>query len=79
LAEKKGRLLRGKLHIIVGDKDEFGLDRPVRLLHKSLAPLGSPVRVTIVRGAGHFTVWRKPAARLRYRAMAARWKRLPGG
>jgi pimeloyl-ACP methyl ester carboxylesterase len=53
-------LLRGKLHIVVGSSDQFGLDRPVALLEKELRGLGSDAQFDYVKGANHFTVfdWR---------------------
>ncbi len=49
--------LRGKLHIIVGSADQFGLERPVQLLQRELQCLGSDAQVEYVPGADHFSVY----------------------
>jgi hypothetical protein len=50
--------LRGKLHFIVGTKDTFGLDAPVRLLQQELAALGSDAEFDYAPGADHWSVLR---------------------
>lgn len=48
--------LRGKLHVIVGAKDTFGLDAPVRLLQEELSGLGSDAEFDYVPNADHWSV-----------------------
>jgi pimeloyl-ACP methyl ester carboxylesterase len=50
--------LHGKLHIIVGTKDNFGLDAPVRLLQAELSRLGSDAEFDYVPDADHWSVLR---------------------
>jgi S-formylglutathione hydrolase FrmB len=52
-----GPQLRGKLHIIVGTNDQFGLQRPVMLLQRELQSLGSDAEFDYVPDANHFTVF----------------------
>ncbi len=52
-----GPKLQGKIHIIVGTNDQFGLNRPVVLLQKELRTLNSDAEVDFVPGANHFTVF----------------------
>lgn len=52
-----GPLLHGKLHIIVGTADEYGLNRPVRLLQQELRGLGSDAEFDYADGATHETVF----------------------
>lgn len=49
-------LLRGKIHIIVGTRDQFALEPPVRLLDAELHGLGSDAEFDYVPGADHFSV-----------------------
>lgn len=55
--------LRGKLHIIVGSDDTFGLQIPVELLAGELHDLGSDAKIIEVPGANHFSIfeWRGSA------------------
>ena len=48
--------LRGKLHIVVGGKDTFYLERAVRLLKDALRRLGSDADVEILPERDHFDV-----------------------
>jgi hypothetical protein len=48
--------LRGKLHIIVGEKDNFGLNRAVALFRASL-PAGAQESATILAGRNHFNIY----------------------
>ncbi|MDQ2864703.1 MAG: esterase family protein [Candidatus Eremiobacteraeota bacterium] len=52
-----GPKLRGKLHIFVGAKDSFHLDRPVALLRDELRTLGSDAQIEIVPGLNHRTIY----------------------
>ncbi len=49
--------LRGKIHIIVGTKDQFDLEAPVQLLQAQLRTLGSDAEFDYAPGADHFTVF----------------------
>jgi len=53
----EGPLLRGKIHVFVGDRDSFGLDRPVRRMQVELQSLGANAQVTFVPGADHWSVY----------------------
>lgn len=52
-----GALLRGKIHVFVGDADSFGLDRPVRRMQAELKTLNADAQITFVRGADHWSVY----------------------
>jgi len=52
-----GPQLRGKIHIVVGTNDNFGLDRPVALLKKELDGLQAGAQIEFVAGADHWTVF----------------------
>ena len=52
-----GPQLRHKLHVIVGTSDQFGLEKPVRLLQERLTTLGSDAEFDYAPGADHFTVY----------------------
>jgi|SRR5579884_256472 len=52
-----GPKLRGKLHIIVGTRDEFHLDAPVALLQQELERLGSDAEIDFANGADHSGVF----------------------
>ncbi len=52
-----GPKLRGKLHVIVGTKDQFNLAPPVELLAAELRELGSDADIEFVPGANHFTIF----------------------
>jgi S-formylglutathione hydrolase FrmB len=52
-----GPQLRGKLHIIVGTRDEFHLDASVSLLQHELAGLGSDAEIDFANGADHWGVF----------------------
>ena len=49
--------LRGKLHIFVGDADNFRLNEPVQLLQERLTKLGSDAEVVVAPGLNHFTIF----------------------
>lgn len=49
-----GPNLEGKIHIIIGSKDQFDLLTPVRLLAADLQNLGARAEFVIVDGANHF-------------------------
>ncbi|MEZ4384859.1 MAG: alpha/beta hydrolase-fold protein [Nannocystaceae bacterium] len=49
--------LRGKLHVIVGDADDYYLDVPARLLAAELERLGSDASVLFVPGRGHADIF----------------------
>lgn len=49
--------LQHKLHVIVGTKDTFGLDRSVRLFQSDMQRLGSDAEFDYVPGADHWTVF----------------------
>lgn len=51
-----GPELKGKLHVIVGDRDTFLLEGAVKLLKDSLERRGSDAVVEVVPGRDHFTV-----------------------
>ena len=48
-----GPKLEGKLHVIVGDRDNFYLEGATRKLAATLSQLGSDAQVTIVPGRDH--------------------------
>lgn len=48
-----GPKLAGKLHIVVGSQDTFGLQGAVELLRTELERLGSDAQVTVVEGRDH--------------------------
>lgn len=48
-----GPRLRGKLHLVCGDQDEFYLERAFVRLRSALRTLGSDAVVDLVPGAGH--------------------------
>jgi len=52
-----GPRLHGKLHVVVGAQDTFGLDNPVALLARRLKQLGSDAEVEIVPGGTHFNLY----------------------
>lgn len=54
---RRGPALAGKLHVIVGTQDTFGLHRPARLLADALGALGSDARFDFVQGRDHFDVY----------------------
>jgi hypothetical protein len=49
--------LRGKLHVIMGDRDTFYLEGATNLLKESLEKLGSDAVVEMVSGKDHFTLY----------------------
>lgn len=53
-----GPKLQGKIHIIVGTKDNFDLEKPVALLENELRTLGSDAEIDFAGGANHWTVMR---------------------
>lgn len=53
--------LQGRLHIIVGTKDTFGLDRSVRLFQEDTAALNSGTEFDYVPGGDHWSVLRAGA------------------
>lgn len=52
-----GPQLSGKLHIMVGDDDNFHLNDSVALLATELKRLGSDAEIDMVPGADHFTIF----------------------
>lgn len=48
-----GPRLRGKLHVIVGDADDYYLDAPARLLAAEIERLGGDATFLFVPGRGH--------------------------
>lgn len=52
-----GPALAGKLHIIVGDLDTFGLEAGVRRLDEELERLGSDAEITFVPERSHFDLY----------------------
>ena len=52
-----GPKLRGKLHIVVGTKDQYHLNEPVALLQTELQGLGSDAEIHLVPGFDHFTIF----------------------
>lgn len=66
--------LAGKLHIIVGDKDNFYLDGAVRLLEKTLKELGSDAEVIIVPDKDHMSLNFAPESQSRYQQMADQFR-----
>jgi hypothetical protein len=51
-----GPKLRGKLHVVVGTRDQYHLDRPVKLLRAELQALGSDAQVDFADGLTHDTI-----------------------
>lgn len=66
--------LAGKLHIIVGDKDNFYLDGAVVLLAQTLKELGSDAEVIIVPDKDHMTLPLAPESQSRYQQMADKYR-----
>lgn len=52
-----GALLRGKIHVFVGDDDTFHLDGPVHRMHDELEQLQADAHITFVPGANHWAVF----------------------
>jgi len=52
-----GPLLAGKLHIVVGTLDTFGLEAAVYKLDEELDKLGSDADILFVEGRNHFTLY----------------------
>lgn len=50
--------LSGKLHVIVGTQDTFGLQRPARLLEQELRAVGSDALFVFVEGRDHFDLYK---------------------
>ena len=57
-----GPQLRGKLHLIIGDRDQFDLYPPVMRLQRELTMLGNDVQVEVVVGSDHFVELRTGGA-----------------
>jgi S-formylglutathione hydrolase FrmB len=57
-----GPKLKGKLHVIMGDMDNFYLEGAVKLLKESLAELGSDAVVEIIAGRDHGNLLDAPLA-----------------
>ena len=66
-----GPKLKGKLHVIMGDMDNFYLEGATKLLKVSLAELGSDAVVELVAGRDHGTLWDQELARRIDREMHA--------
>jgi hypothetical protein len=66
-----GPKLKGKLHVIMGDMDNFYLEGATKLLKESLAKLGSDATVELVAGRDHRTLWDQELARRIDREMHA--------
>lgn len=54
---RAGGALRGKIHVIVGTRDTFGLDAPVRMLQQELLQLGGDAEFDYAPGADHWSVF----------------------
>lgn len=52
-----GEALDGKLHVWVGEDDQFGLDQSVRDLEQTLAALGGRGQFAYLPGKGHFDLY----------------------
>lgn len=52
-----GSLLRGKLHVYVGEADTFHLEAPVQLLDRRLQSLGAQAEIVYVPKADHWSVF----------------------
>ena len=50
--------LSGKLHVICGTQDTFGLHRPLRLLEQELRAVGSDALFLFVEGRDHFDLYK---------------------
>lgn len=59
--------LNGKLHIYVGDKDEFQLDAGVRKFESALNDVGAKASVNYVPGKGHFDLYAEGKERMALR------------
>ncbi|MBL8990322.1 MAG: alpha/beta hydrolase [Phycisphaerae bacterium] len=62
--------LKGKIHVIAGEKDTFYLQGAAALLQQALSALGSDAQVTVVPGMPH-TI-HQPSARAMFEAIARR-------
>jgi pimeloyl-ACP methyl ester carboxylesterase len=61
-----GPKLRRKIHVIVGTKDQFGLEPPVVMLQKELQGLGSDAEFDYAEDCNHFTVFNWSGGAIRY-------------
>lgn len=59
--------LDGKLHVYVGDKDDFGLDGGVRKLEAAFKDVGAVAEVRYVPGKGHFDLYAEGKERMALR------------
>jgi Putative esterase len=73
-----GPKLNGKLHVIMGDMDNFYLEGATRLLKESLAKLGSDAVVELVAGRDHSTLYDEELAQRFDREMHAAVRDLVG-
>jgi S-formylglutathione hydrolase FrmB len=72
-----GPKLAGKLHVYMGDMDNFYLDGATKLLREQLARLKSDARVELFAGYDHSTILNSPTLGLRRRIareMAAKFR-----
>lgn len=71
------RDLDDKLHVWVGARDEFGLDRSTRLLEAAVAAVGGRAKFTYVPGRGHFDLYEDGPERQALRRVMAwqMWRR----
>jgi len=71
------RDLDDKLHVWVGTRDEFGLDRSTRHLEAAVAAAGGRAAFTYVPGKGHFDLYEDGTERQALRRVMAwqMWRR----
>jgi enterochelin esterase-like enzyme len=67
--------LAGKLHVYMGDEDNYFLDGAVRLLQKSLAGLGSDAKVEMFPGRDHSSLMTTELRQRIAREMAEQFRR----
>ncbi|MCW3099467.1 MAG: enterochelin esterase-like enzyme [Chthonomonadaceae bacterium] len=63
--------LDGKVRVIVGDKDEAGLDDSARRLHAAFQAVGGRATFTYLPGKGHFNLYSEGAERMALRRKIA--------
>lgn len=63
--------LDGKLHVWVGDADQFGLDRSVRALDAAVNDVGGRARFHYLPGKGHFDLYADGGERMALRRIMA--------
>ncbi|MGA8327406.1 MAG: hypothetical protein WB757_15130, partial [Candidatus Cybelea sp.] len=52
-----GPLLKGKLHVFVGDRDTFHLEGSVKLMRDTLNKLGSDAEIGVAPGDDHWQIF----------------------